>query len=232
MVLGHAELNRRALVNGAIAFVGSASLPTAAEAFLPAFIEALEAVVAIWEGIKMVKEVYDTFFGERQQPVNQEVSRFLGPRNFTIDDYYRFGNSYRAEQFEDQEPGCAASSVTQRNSGALCCAAQERTILVPAGCVVALHSAVSDMRGSISDNNIFAYTRPVRYVTPVLPWQSFDASGGRVYSDVKYYSVSGSVALRWLITDRSSRTCVGQYRIRDDYSNRIVAEGQTNHFYF
>ncbi len=226
------RLTRRAVVGGAIACAGSASLPTPAQAFLPALIEAIEVLVTLWNGFKMAQEVYETFFANRQQLVENEVGRVYGPRNFTVDNYYRFGNPYSVPHLGDAEPGCEASHRFQPNSNALCCAALDRTVFLPTGCVIALHSAVDDMRVSLREDNLFAYTRPIRYIRPVQPWQSFDESANRFYTDVQYYSASGSVALRWLITDRGARACVGEYKVRDDYSNRVIAEGQSDQFIY
>lgn len=93
-----------------------------------------------------------------------------------------------------------------------------------AGAAEALAALLANCRGGA--------LRRIRYVTPVEPWQSIDPYGVQLKSDVEYYSASGSVALRWLITDSQTRTCKGEYLIRDDNSLRVVAAGSTPEFNF
>jgi hypothetical protein len=223
-------MTRRVLLRGAAATGGAAVLPGSAEAFWPALLTGIQALVVLWNGFKMAEEVYQRFFSERKEPITREVYRFYGSTNFTIQNYYQFGNPYAAPGLGRAEPGCVASYLSQRNSTSLCCGAESGPVLLPTGCIIALNSAANELRGTYRDDNVFAYTRPLRYVAPVEPWQPIDSYGTQLKSDMKFYSPSGSVALRWLIIDRSARICRGEYLIRDDTSRRIVAEGQTAEF--
>lgn len=226
---GHV-LTRRAMLASAAGYAITTALPTAAYAFWPALLAGINTLVTLWNGYKMGEEVYARFFAEKATLVSNEVSRVYGPQNFTVDNYYKFGNPYRVSQLSSVMPGCEVSHRLQQTDTALCCGTSERPVFLPTGCIIALGSAVDELRNSLREDNIFAYTRPIRYVRPVEPWQEIDSSGMQLKSDLQYYSASGSVALRWLITDRNRRTCRGEYKIRDDYSNRVVAEGSTAQF--
>jgi hypothetical protein len=223
-------ISRRTVLGGAAAYAGATALPTEAHAFLAALLAGIRTLVVLWSGYKMVEEVYERFFAEKKALITDEVTRVYGPQYFIIQNYYQFGNPYRVPHLGSAEPGCEVAHRFQPNGTSLCCGALERPVLLPTGCIIALEAAVNELRNSQKEDNIFAYTRPIRYVRPVEPWQAIDPSGIQLKSDLQYYSTSGSVALRWLITDRNRRTCRGEYKIRDDHSNRIVAEGQTSPF--
>jgi len=223
---------RRKLLGGIAASATVGFYPSPAPAFLAAVIEGIEALVALWEGYKMAKEIYHEFFANRAEPVTEEVARVYGPENFTINNYYSFGNSYGVAGLGNAEPGLQVSHQLNQNATSLCCSAQRRPVFLSTGGIVGLHAAQQQLSQSFGTDNVFAYTRPIRYVTPVEPWHEIDAFGNQLKSDVQYYSAAGSVALRWMITNRNMRSCRSEFLIRDDTSLRIVAQGVTSDFYY
>jgi hypothetical protein len=225
-------LSRRGLLGGGVAIAGATLFPSPAAAFWPAVVEGIEVLVSLWSGYKMIKEMYEEFFVGKSGTVTNEIGRIYGPSNFVINNYYRFNNQYGVRGLNDAEPGCDLYPPSAPNAAALCCGTQHVPVFLSTGCIVALHSATRDLRGTWGEGDVFAYTRPIRYVTPVEPWHQVDSYGIQLKSDVQYYSASGSVALRWLITDRNARVCRGEYLIRDDNSRRIVAQGSTSAFYY
>jgi hypothetical protein len=224
-------LTRRKLLGGVTAAVGVSLYSPPARALGPVM-EAIEALVLLWEGYKMAKEIYEEFFAHGTEPVIGEVVRVYGPQNFIVNNYYSFGNSYRVAALNAAEPGCQVAPRFSLNARSLCCSARRRPVFLSAGCIVGLHAAEQQLRTSLRADNVFAYTRPIEYVTPVEPWHQIDPFGNQLISDLRYHSVSGSVALRWQITNRSARTCRSEFKIRDDTSLRVVAEGVTGEFYF
>jgi hypothetical protein len=225
-------ISRRTFVAGSAAAIGASAFPYPASAFWAAVLEGIDALVTLWSGYKMVKEIYDEFFAGRQQAITNEASRVYGSTNFIVNNYYRFDNPYNVRALSAAEPGCDLYPPSIPDAAALCCGTQNEPVFLSTGCIVALRSAAQDLQSSWGVSDVFAYTRPIRYVTAVEPWQAIDPYGVQLKSDVEYYSPSGSVALRWLITNRQARTCKGEYLIRDDNSLRVVADGSTPEFYF
>ena len=221
-------LSRRSLLAGSGAFGATAMLAPEAKAFWPALKIGIDALVTLWNGYKMVEEVYKRFFGDRTDGVSNELARIYNYGNFTVNNFYRFDNPHKIRQFNEAEPGCAVSPRREPHVSALCCSAMNNRVLIPAGCVVALNAAVEQLRRTVQDDTLLAYTRPVQYVKPVQPWEPIGASNGSFRTDLAYYSAAASVGLSWVIAfEDGQRKSKGLFRIRDDYSKRIVAEGES-----
>ena len=228
----HDVITRRAMLGGATACALTPAFPTATQAFWPALVAGVNALVILWNGLKMAEEVYERFFAEKKGPVTREAERIYGTQPIIIENYYNFGNPYKISRFSNAEPGFECYRRSQRTAVAFCCGTPERPVFLPPGCIVALNEAIDLLRQSHGDDKVFAYTRPYKLITPARPWRQVDGSGLQWISDLEYYSVHGSVSLRWHITDRGRRMCRGQYYIRDDRSNRTIVEGSTSQFAF
>ena len=224
-------LNRRAFIRAGSAGVLAATIPTPTNAFLAALVEGISILVTLWQGAKMVREIYEQTFGEEKEHINREISRVY--QQSYITSYYAFHNHYNIDSLSNLNPGCEClHSKYQQNSTSLCCGVPNGAVFLPTGCIIALRTAIEELRGKYQQDNLFAYTRPLRYMRPIEPWRPLDPAGLDCKTDLLYYSPSGSVGLRWHITNVRSRRCRGEYLIRDDYSSRVIASGQTLEFEF
>lgn len=223
-------INRRNLLVGVTACALAPTFPPPARAFWPALVTGINTLVALWNGFKMAEEVYKRIFEEKQQQVTREIERIYIREYVVVPQYYQFRNPYDVPGLAEEEPGCECFDNRRPDLTALCCGSEEDAIYLPTGCIIALDAAIEKMRESLEEDNVFAYTRPIRYAKPVEPWQEIDDAGSMLKTDLQYYSASGSVSLRWLITNREQRLCRGEYKIRDDDSQRIIIDDQTDEF--
>jgi hypothetical protein len=218
-------------MTGTVASAATAAFPVEAQAFFPALMTSISRLVTLWNGAKMVKEVYDALFGEKQKDIEREVTRHYTNNIFIVQNYYQFNNPYKIPGLGGLEPGCQAILSSQQPATiSLCCGNLGAPVLLQSGFVVALQAAVDELRSGRSDEDVFAYTRPLKYLVRTEPWQG--PFGVHYKSDVAYSAAWGSVALRWLIVDGTRRIARGEYIVRDDRSNRTIAAGQTASYYF
>ena len=79
------KVTRRTVISGVAATALVPGLgPTSANAYWPALITGINVLVALWNGFKMAEEAYARFFGNRRQPVKQEIERYYGPQTFIV----------------------------------------------------------------------------------------------------------------------------------------------------
>jgi hypothetical protein len=224
------DFSRRAFVVGAssLALPGA---PTPAQAFLPALIAGIGTIVTLWNGYKMVEELYNRAFRPEQKSlVIRETERIIERPYLVTPDYYGFRNPHGFREFSEQEPGCEFFHRYQPQYRSLLCNSRDESIAFASGFIIGLATAIQVLGARYGEADICAYTRPVTYTKRLAPWSVYGNAGQGFKTEMSYHAPAGSVALQWSVPDQRNPISQGQFVVRDNHSNVIVAEGSTPSF--
>jgi hypothetical protein len=224
------NFSRREFVLGASSLAASA-LPTPAQAFLPALVAGIGTIVTLWNGYKMVEELYNRAFKPEQKTlVIRETERVIERPYLVRPDYYGFANPHGFREFGSAEPGCEFFHRSRPQYRGLLCTSRNESIAFASGFVLGLTTAMQALRSRYGEADICAYTRPVEYTRRLEPWSVYGNAGQGFKTEMSYHAPAGSVALQWSVPDRRNPISQGYFRVRDNTSNVIVAEGFTPSF--
>lgn len=218
------RITRRMALSGATALVTGIALHPA-EASFGALVSGIRTLVTLWNGFKMAEEIYERFFANDSAKLTNELSKYFGRGNFSIGNYYTFGNPHHLSGLPNAAPGCDTSH-------SICVGTAALPANLPIGFIMALNGAINELRSSYDEERILRYTRPVNDVMNPHPWQDTTGYSKYLKTEMRYRSNQGAVGLRWMITDPIRHTSYGDYIIRDDDTGRIVAAGRTADFEF
>jgi hypothetical protein len=226
------SFHRRDLLLGSSALAVASAVPTNAQALAPAVLGAVRVLTTVWAGVKMAAELYNKTFPEPQrQVIIRERERIIIQNNYIfVPEYYAFENPYRFPEFRQRHPGFICGVEQGYDFQALACQGTDEAIFLPPGMIAGLQTAMAEMNTKYArdDERICGYTRPARYWQPTTRWAS-DGLGAA--SEMSYYSPRGSVALKWVIPDRTRRVAFGSYRVGDRNSS-VLVEGRTARYAF
>jgi hypothetical protein len=217
------HFTRRQLIAAGLASSAVVIYPTPSQAILPAVLSALRVITTLWQAYRVGEEIYQRLFGQRSQVVASEVTRLIGQGGAVHNEFYRLENASNSPGLNQIDPGCQYYHQSWPQYPGLCCGSQVEAIAIPSGHMVALAFAIDQLsRDGYGGQDLFAYTRPIRYYQPPEPMNDW---GGGYKSDLSYYTANGAVALQWYSIDGRDDISGGHCVIRDNRNSVIYDNG-------
>jgi hypothetical protein len=224
-------VNRRTFTCGAAACV-VAGTTRPAQAFFPLLYQGLSVLVTLWAGYKMVKEMFPSAFAaEQRDALETERNRVFAERKSRTESLYTFENPYRFQDVQPRNPGYECIDRDSPKFRFLFCCSRIDAIALPSGCIVALNEAVGNLRGRYGDEDVVAYTRPVRCENKPYPWRYYGNGRQGYETQMSYYAPAGIVTLQWIVAHRDRAESYARYVVRDLHSGRKLTSGATERYY-
>jgi hypothetical protein len=218
------KLSRRKILIGSASVIGSDIVP--AYALAPQVMAGIGIVTGLWNAYKVAEDVWDRLFKpDKKQPIIIERERILVERQYiVVPELFELRNPYKFREFGDSEPGCHCYHRRIPEASALFCGGHGQAVAITAGFSIVLAHAVEKLRARYADDNVAAYTRPVKYYKQLQPWRVYGDGGKGVVTEMSYYSPAGTIVLQWSLPNSQGPKSYAYCNIRDNSSGRVVSE--------